>query len=112
MSKKIDSPVKRFPGSMTLSDPLTFPQSIAFAKGIKEARELEVNNREDFYEYVKLAVPAVAVCVESWDIEGVGDLTPDTFPSTPRDSAPELLGWIVGAVTALFRETEPEDPKK
>ena len=112
MSKKIDSPVKRFPGSVTLSDPLTFPQSIQFGNAVRESIDMSTENSEEYYEYVKVIVPAIKVCVESWDIEEGGDLTHETFPSTPRESAPELLAWIISEVSALFRESEPEKDQK
>ena len=69
MSKVITSPVKRFPGTVTLSDPLTFPQSLAVEDALDAAQELgEVSVRRQNYT----VLPGLMECVEEWDIEGKG----------------------------------------
>lgn len=105
MPKTITSPVKRFPGTVVLSDPLTFPQAFAFEDAlasVKEAREGENMGR---IRYALL--PGVLACVEEWHLTGFPEQPAlDNFPSTPRVSVASLIDWLVGEITALYREAD------
>lgn len=105
MSKTITSPVKRYPGTVTLSDPLTFPQAFAFEdalEAVKEARETGSPARIRF-----ALLPGIIACVEEWHLDGFPSKpTLDTFPSTPRKSSAEIIDWLVGEISALYREAD------
>ncbi len=111
MSKVVTCPVARFPGTVTLSDPLTYPQSIAFAQALNDIDELPTGTRQELYDFVKIMVPAIAQCVEQCDIDGV-ELKAELFPSTPNIAAQKLLAWLTEEVLALFRDAEPDDPNE
>ena len=103
MPKIITSPVKHFPGTVTLSDPLTFPQTFAFEDAIKESKSLSKDATLRRFHYALL--PGILACVEKWDLKDITNPTRDTFPSTPDGSVVQLLTWLLNAITALHKET-------
>ena len=105
MSKVITSPVKRFSGTVVLSDPLTYPQTFAFEDALAAARALgdDVDAKRIYYELL----PGILACVEEWNLEGVpAHPTRDTFPSSPTRSAMQLASWLLGEITRLNDEAE------
>ncbi len=109
MSKVITSPVKRFPGTVTLQEPLFYPQVIAFRDAVEAARELPDGSSQ--LEYNHTILPGIIAVVESWDLAGVEKHpTPDTFPVTPNKSAIDLMAWLIAETSKLFTDDEiPND---
>jgi hypothetical protein len=104
MSKIITSPIKRWPGTVTLSDPLTYPQRFAYEDSLEAARGLGETTIGRIH-YALL--PGVLACVEKWELTGMpAVIATETFPSTPKKSAAELLSWLVKEVATLFEESE------
>ena len=107
MSKVIESPVKRWPGTVTLSDPLTFPQALAVEDALKAAQELgeEASQRRQNYT----VLPGLLECVEKWELENFPKTpTADTFPSTPATPSAELIAWLIEEIIGLYYEAEPD----
>ena len=109
MSKIITSPVDRWPGTVTLSDPLTFPQALAVEDALDAAKELgeEASQRRQNYT----VLPGLIGCVEEWNIEGddwPDNVTADTFPSTPAKPNAEIIGWLIDEIISLYYEAEPD----
>jgi hypothetical protein len=102
MSKVVTSPVKKWPGTVTLSDPLSFPQALAFEDAIDAVNALEKPSQHRL-NYTLL--PAVLGCVEKWELEGLGD-PPSPFPATPSVASARLITWLIREVTALFQEAD------
>lgn len=100
MSKIILSPVAKWKGSVTIADPLTFPQSVAFEDAIQKAHEINGTGSD------AACLPGIFACVEKWELEGLGQLTLDNFPSTPRMSSAKLIGWLVSEIAKLYAEGE------
>ena len=104
MSKRIESPVKRYPGSVVLHDPLTYPQLIAFQNAITEAQAV---GETTWVKLRQALLPGILACVESWNIEGVPEEpNMDNFPATPIVSAGNLVNWLQESITALLVEAE------
>lgn len=108
MSRIITSPVKRWPGTVVLSDPLTFPQFEAWAHAIEAAQAyvLEHNNLAKQSAYDALLLPGLCACVVESKLSGLDRLTPDSFPATPRKSSAELIAWLTREINALMAEAE------
>jgi len=103
MSKTIESPVKKWSGTVTLHDPLTFPQVLAFQDALDAARALDDNVSVSRVNYTLL--PGIIECVESWNLDGISNNpTPDDLPASPSLSSAELIGWLINEITQLFRE--------
>jgi len=108
MSKRITSPSLRWPGAVVLSDPLTLPQALAWEKAI---RHVQQNKDEVTITDVNYAMmPGICACVEKWELEGLEQVTPDTFPATPRRASIELASWLVDEITRLYRGEEEKAP--
>jgi hypothetical protein len=98
--------VKRFPGTVTLSDPLTFPQVFAVQDAIAATEELGAVTVQ---RYNHAILPGIFECVEEWALEGFPDNpTVDTFPATPSKASAELIGWLIREVVDLFEDSEPD----
>lgn len=115
MSKVITSPVKKWPGTVTLCDPLSLPQALAVRESYKASLELaggaEDIENVDLVAFHNELAPALLDCVKSWELEGL-DNPPSPFPGTPRKSSAELMIWLTNEVTALFSEDEESEAKK
>ena len=110
MSKVITSPVKRWPGTVTLSSPLNYPQAIALETAINAAGALPDDAGRLAYEYALL--PAILGCVEGWKLEGLPEqIGNDNFPATPRISSARLLSWLIEQVMSLYAEAD-ESPNE
>jgi len=104
MAKQITSPVDKFPGSVTLYDPLTFPHVIAFQDAVNAVIDMgETTWSKLRYEILGGIIP----CVESWDLEGIPEKpTADTFPATPLGASGELVEWLQEEITLLLTDAE------
>lgn len=105
MGKVITSPVKRWAGTVTLQDPLTFPAYIAWRDAIRDAQAF----KDDYLRYSAALLPGVLACVEKWELKG---FAPAPFPATPRASSDKLLAWLLREIGAVANEGgEDDDPK-
>lgn len=104
MSKVLQSPSKRWPGTITISDPLTMPQYLAW---------LDCNERaagESIHRKPGAFLPGVLACVEKWELGGgfPTSPTPDTFPASPAVAVVRLMSLLVGEIWGIVNaEDEP-----
>lgn len=100
MSRVVDSPFTRWPGSVTLCDYLTLPQIIAWRNAWRHAETFTHSNGEsqvidDPLEYRRALLPGALGCFESFALTGLPQkLTPDNFPGAPGLEAGELANWL------------------
>ena len=114
MPRQITSPVEKWPGTVTLCDPLTFPQVVglqdAFAD-VETAREkAQVKNRVLTQAKLdSILLEPVCACVQKWELDGFPeDVSVETFPATPQKPAAELVAWLIGEVMKIYTgETAP-----
>jgi len=105
LSKVITSPVKRFSGTVVLSDPLTYPQVFAFQDALEAIKEL--GGDANYLRVQYAALPGILKCVEEWHLEGVpAHPGADNFPATPMASAAQLISWLFGEISKLNDEAE------
>ncbi len=126
MGKIITSPVKKWPGTVTLSDPLSLPQAVKFQESIRDARntynkafeaagiDTDLQNAKEVdFEKIELStaelsevrLEAVLDCVEEWNLEGI-ESPPNPFPGSPAISSARLMQWLIGEITKLLTEDE------
>lgn len=101
MPKVITSPVKRWPGTVTISDPLTFPQvqDIEAALGITET-EAEPKDGKVYLTVPDLKMlPAIQSCTEKWELE---NFNPFPFPASPRIASHNLILWLFGEIIKVY----------
>lgn len=124
MGKIITSPVKRWRGTVTLSDPLTIPQVMAYEDAMRAGKEaalehgntVQVKNKSgeeetqaNFFSarYLYTILPGVCACVEKWELEGLpAVVTAENFPGSPKMDSARLLSWIIGEISKLYTEAE------
>ena len=108
MSKTITSPVKHFPGTVTLHDPLDMTQAVQVEDAIQAIRAMD-REKLTMLKIAALEEPAILACVEKWNLAGLAD-NPTKLPATPRKSSAELFSWLWTEISALFEEAADEVP--
>ena len=106
----ITSPVEEFPGTVEMPQRLTLPQALAYEHAIKESQKVGEDSTQTDYDAI--AVKAICECVDEWNLEGFGQLSPDTFPATPRSASAQLIGWLFNSITAIYSGKEAGDIPK
>lgn len=110
MTRAFTSPVKRWPGTIALADPLTFPQLLAFEQAVGQAQAV-IAREGTQAEYDAALLPGLLACVAEWHLEGLSaTLTPETFPAVPRKASNALIAWLSRSVGQLIREDEALPP--
>jgi hypothetical protein len=107
MSKVITSPVEKWPGTVTIADPLTLPQYAAW----EEALPKIFGKTERGVSATELDVlPAIFKIVEKWDLTGFPtNPTIDNFPPKPALKRIALINWLANEITKLWLDDD-EDP--
>jgi len=104
MPKVVTSPVKRWQGTVTLSDPLTLPQ----AEAVDEAMTTLPPSKDGQVTLTaidKLHLPAIFACVEQWNLEGLPDpLTMDNLPMSPLRARHSLIDRLWQEITGIYLE--------
>lgn len=103
MSKTITSPIKRWSGTVTIAEPLTFPQAQAIENAMRPVSQDNVKDGRVWLSVTDTAqLPAVLLCVEKWDLENFV-LTPEgTPPASPRVDSHKLIDWLFGEITKIY----------
>ena len=115
MPKIIESPVKKFSGTVTLYEPLTMLMVMEFEASLTTRREFFNEVERDGEKVYTLkprtawsapdseALKGIIPCVEKWDLEGFPeDVTPDTFPGTPRAASKRLVDWLLAEILKVY----------
>jgi len=117
MSKVITSAVKRFPGTVTLVYPFTYPVYTAWKNAVKQfepGTRIGTVSLDD--DMVQIAIQGICACIEKWDIEEIkgeaprGTVTPETFPASPRISSARLISWLMSEINKVIAEEDETDP--
>ena len=108
MSKVIKSTIKRWPGTVTIADPMTMPQVLAVEKALIDSRDF-IEERKDGKTYLKAKtmpgsidaprLEAVIACVESWDLK---DFQSDPIQCTPRDDSRDLISLLFSEILNIY----------
>lgn len=105
MPKVITSPVEKWPGTVTLSDPLTLPQGRAFEEGLIEAQKA-LRDSKGQLSYEIAILEGCIPCVEKWDIPSIPSLTVNTFPLKPHRARYALISWLLEEIMLLYKDAE------
>jgi hypothetical protein len=108
MPKIIPSPVKRWPGTITIADPLTMPQYMAWMECNEQAQAVEGVQRKP-----SAFLPGILPLVEKWDLGGGFNCSPtvDTFTATPALSMIKLVSTLIGEIWDIVN-AEDESPNE
>jgi hypothetical protein len=102
VSKVITSPSKRWPGSVTLADPLTLPQVELIEAALRPLDNVPEDGQVYLTALDKPQIPAILACVEKWDLQDFPVPTLDTFPMSPRRETHDLIAWIFREMRRVY----------
>ena len=109
MPKRVTSPSEKWPGAVVLYDPMTLPQALAWEKAVRSVKNMEDEITMTDINYAML--PGICACVEKWELEGLENITSETFPATPRAKSIELIDWLIHEINLIYSgEEEKIDP--
>lgn len=134
MSKIVTSNIKRFQGTVTLRDPMTFDMlarwqeaqsNIAYANAaLKEKHGITSENHsmpayvsEQFMMIARVMYPLILEMVEKWELTNIlPGVTVANFPNaSPRTGAASihaLVGWLITECQNIYIGSEDEDPNE
>ena len=102
MGKIIVSPVTRWPGTVSLHDPLSVPMVAALERAIGQARALASPTQGEFDAAL---LPGLLPCIEAFSLGGLpAQVGMDNFPGTPRLESAKLIAWLLREVMNLYTE--------
>lgn len=102
MSKVITSPIKHYPGAVTLRDPLFLPQAELIDSVYLIYSDFQAE-KVTFAELDKPKIPAIVACVEKWELQNFPEsVTADTFPMSPKKPRRELIDWLWKEIEAVY----------
>lgn len=112
MSKVIISPIARWPGTVTLADPLTLDQALAFEEAQDEASvyrdglgDAGMLRPKDFTHLLKIWEPGLLACVECADLPALPAF-PQHLPGSPGTDAKAFVVWLLGEVSRVYQGAE------
>ena len=100
MSRIITSPVQEFPGTVTISEPVLYPQYLQYRRLMVESDQAHTDGR--FVDQEIAAWGALVACIETFDVPGFESNDPTQFPASPRRAVIDLLQFIVGEVRKVI----------
>jgi len=116
MSKIIVSAIKAFPGEVVLYDPIPMPRVLEWETGINAGVNavMEAGDGKIPRSLIQnLHLPGICACVEEWRLEnpnrrvvvpldGFEQLTPETFPGTPKTASAKLIAWLTLEIGTIY----------
>lgn len=115
MPKTITSPVKEFPGTITLKQPLMMEEALALEEAIDQVREMQKTYKAEGKKLSRIKtdaiyIPALCLCIEKAEIAGL-DEHPQKIPFTPRLASARFISWLVNELMTIYiGEREESDP--
>ena len=106
MPKTITSPVERFPGSVTIADPMRIDQAQAVEVALIAIQALETPRQSDIDA---VTIPAIMANVEKWELSGVDGF----IPASPRVDSSKLINWLFTQILQIYSGSgEVQDPNE
>jgi len=103
MSKTITSPIARWQGTVTLSEPLTLPQAEAIEQGLEPPKDIPADGLIFNTVNDKRVMPAIFACVEKWELKDFPvEVNADNFPFSPRGESHKLIDWLFGEIFKIY----------
>ena len=104
MSREIVSPSKRWPGKVTVADPMTLPQAEAFEAGLSLPDDAKEKGGNVFLSVVdKTQLPTILACVEKWELGNFPESPSlETWPFSPRRESHQLIAWLFDEIRKVY----------
>ena len=127
MSKIVECPIKRFPGTVTLRDPIPFRliqrwEAANYGLPSKEEREKMKPGElvKIVYDVRDKLYPIVIEIVETWNLKNIltpalpvtAENFPNAAPGTSANSTNALVAWLMKEVGEIYKGNEDNDPNE
>lgn len=101
MPRTLESPVARFPGTVTFYDPLTAPMVLAFEQA---AAWKSPSESPTLSEAQAAMLPYILTCIESFHLDKVPEhpVADKNFPFSPRLDTARLIRWLFDSVNEIY----------
>ena len=115
MSKVVTCPVKRFEGSVTLRDPMTFQMVAKWEEALQTVRAISNNDAGKYATIEASLYPLVIEMVEAWELANIlPNITAENFPNaapgTSAASIHSLIAWLINECQKIYNGNEDGDP--
>jgi hypothetical protein len=115
MGKTVTSKIKRFPGTVTLRDPMTYDLVAKWEEAIQIIQSSSTGKAEKYALIERTLFPLFVELVEKWELTNVlPGVTRENFPNaTPGTSAASihaLIGWLMNECQSIYDGNEDSDP--
>ena len=110
MPKRVDCPIKRWPGVVTFKNPIPLADCIKLEKAFRQDKDWKIAGYEPTRsEADEIWIPVIQVCVEQFELGG--GFTDNPFPGSPKISSAKLVAWLVTEILQIYaNEAESVDP--
>ncbi len=109
MGKIITSPVKRWPGTITIAYPMTLPQVALYQRAIIEI--IEYGDKITAIIQGAVLWRTLRPLIEKWNIKKLPFPNEDNFPGYPKKAVDEFFIWFFKEINKAHKEAEEEVPK-
>lgn len=107
MSKVITSPSKRWPGTVTIADPLNMGHVDLIERALEWPDGMQDGKPVLYTVMDKPAIPALLACVEKWELANFpSPPTVETFPFSPRRESHDLIAWLFEEIRRIYTGEE------
>lgn len=107
MCKVITSPVKRWPGTVTLPDWYDWGRLGKWQDDWDHVSELQKAEEKSLL-IIKAQSESIFPMIDEWHLTGILD-KPDRLPATPTDDALTLHRWLIGEINKVINGDEGVD---
>ena len=118
MGKIAECPVKRFKGTVTLRDPMTFQMVARWEEALQVLRAAPKDDAGRYAEIEQTLYPLVIEMVEEWNLSNISDgkMTAENFPNakagTSAASIHSLIAWLINECQNVYNGNEDGDPNE
>lgn len=114
MSKIVECPVKRFKGTVTFRDPMTFDLVAKWEEGLGLIR---LSSDEGYSAIEKTMYPLLVGMVEKWELKNISEpVAVENFPNasagTSAASIHALIAWLINECHKIYTGNEEADPNE
>ena len=117
MSKVVTCPVKRFEGTVTLRDPMTFQMVAKWEEALQIVRAIPNEDAGKYSTIEASLYPLVIEMVEAWELANIlPNVTVANFPNaaagTSAASIHSLIAWLINECQKVYNGNEDADPNE
>ena len=109
MGKTITCPVKRWPGTIVISHPMTLPQVALFQRIMVDAQDMKDTL---ILEWCAGVWPSMRLLIEEWNIDKLPFPNDNNFPGHPKNTVEEFFIWLWKELIGAYNEAESKEVPK